>query len=524
MLATGTTTVGEVLVTEESEQDVLPSSVAQLDSIVFPATTMGTNQLIGMGMTAAASPGLLDPSDFILGQEGFCPVLQNDPKYFADMLLLGNLGYQEFFDFYSLLSDFLPSGKKGGIGFPIGPGGKKGGRNADTGESALAPGLCTTSYFSHKEIKRRLTRFPQAYQDGRATRGNELGLFRLNDATFRFCQGEEYCGIGLGLPFDEHAIQRPFLDDLWGDRDTALGSIFGDSGNNWERDDLVASATTFLESKTRVDFGRDASIWVILELHRIAGVGINEALAETFLGLQGASLLLAIVPELLVDVVAEEVLGTTVADINTGKEFFIALYKNALLANPPPTIDTSVSEELQLAATGILDSILFAGGVSVSGVIQSGLAAYYTGLTDSTPGFDVTSQSDLNLLALESIRVFPPVLGFSYFSENGRREAPLVGMAGYDEEVYGEDADEFRIRGSLRYYHRRSLNFADAALPTDTDPSSARICPGRSLSLAMITAFWEALDASAFCVVGGPESIEEQEGPSFWSDFSIESC
>lgn len=218
-------------------------------------------------------------------------------------------------------------------------------------------------------------------------------------------------------------------------------------------------------------------------------------------------------------------LGTSVAAINEGKKGFVALYKSILpgifqeFAGDGDDVDLDV--ELTKTAIAVLDSFLFAGGASVPSTIKNGLAAYYSGLTPKRNKFSMTDPMDLGLLVLETVRSYPPVLGFPYIDKTtGQRSAPLPGMAGYDRNVYGGDADRFRIRGDLDYYHERSLNWADSALPVDGKPFSNRVCPARSMSYSMIIAFWEALDATQWCV--DPDTpIVEETGPTFWSDFKL---
>lgn len=317
----------------------------------------------------------------------------------------------------------------------------------------------------------------------------------MNDLTFAYCAGEQYCGINLGLPFDDHEIVRPVLDEIYGDGNEP-GSPFSKTGTRWTTESFRESAATFLEGKDVVQINGDASIWVIWELHKIAlDITLIPEQTDTFLNLQGASLLLAIVPAQFVGQVAEQ-LGTSVAEVNAGKDAFLNIYRDKLveMVNDGTLESELVTDrDFDLAAAALLDSFLFAGGLSVPGVIKAGLAAFYTGLTNKGgKKIDMTDRHDLALLALESIRVYPQVLGFPYFnSETGQRLATLVGMAGYDKSVYGHDASDFRIRGDLTYYHQRSLNFADAALPVDGDDdgSTSRVCPARSMSVAMAVGF-----------------------------------
>jgi len=184
---------------------------------------------------------------------------------------------------------------------------------------------------------------------------------------------------------------------------------------------------------------------------------------------------------------------------------------------------------ITITARGVLDALIFAGGLSVPGLIFSGLAAYYTGLTGTE--FDITDPGQAPLLVMETIRNYPAVLGVPYLMPDGtdedgntkyHRRAPLAGMGGYDKGVYGEDALEFRIRHSapdggdgLEFYKSHSIDWADSAKPVDGKPWSSRICPAKSMSYNMVLAFWEAMDPTNWCVRERSERTR-----IYWSELS----
>ena len=246
------------------------------------------------------------------------------------------------------------------------------------------------------------------------------------------------------MPNEDHVIQRPLIDELFGDSQ-APGTIFSEIGNRWTKEDFLSSALEFLQDK-------DSVVWTIKELHkRTLGIDLTDAQVQAFQGLRGASVFLAILPAAFVDIVAAQI-GTTVADINQGKKAFVGIYRNVLvdlIAAGLITTELPTEDDVTKAAITILDGFIFAGGASVPSTIKSGLAAYYTGLTPNGQ-FDTTNPQDLGVLALETIRSYPPVLGFPYIeASTDKRQAPMPGFSGYDKGVYGGDADRFRIRGDL---------------------------------------------------------------------------
>merc|ERR1712115_296596 len=90
-------------------------------------------------------------------------------------------------------------------------------------------------------------------------------------------------------------------------------------------------------------------------------------------------------------------------------------YKEALARLWPETVPQWSVERLALAASSIMDSLLFAGGVSVPSVISFcfGLLWSQWGVENLPKGFQLR-ESNLHTYLLETIRRFPPVAGFFY--------------------------------------------------------------------------------------------------------------
>lgn len=440
------------------------------------------------------------PEDFDITNQSACPTDETDRKYGVELIMTSETGYQDFFQAQSIIA---------GV----------------EGVSAEAPGLCTTTVFSHEGTKQSMASLPILQTSGEVFRGNDLGLFRINMRIFEYCYDllpeaeHDFCGIVLSMSNDNHLNIRPRLDELWGD-DNAPGSIFTTSGPRWTKQDFLDSATEFFQGRTDLDLPGDAEFWTIKELHKQAlGITLSDSQVQAFLELQGASLFLGISPPSLVDMLAASI-GTSVAAVNAGLASFVSLYESVL-----PSIFQEEFDEVDLTKTAmtLLDSFLFAGGASVPSTIKNGLAAYYEGLTPKGR-FSMTNPMDLGVLVLETARSYPPVLGFAYIDNvTGRRYASVPGMSGFDRSIWGGDADKFRIRGDLSYYHARTLNWADSALPVDGIPGSNHVCPARSMSYSMVVAFWEALNAEQWCVDSATPIVKES-GPTFFSDFKILKC
>jgi hypothetical protein len=398
------------------------------------------------------------------------------------------------------------------------------------------PGADTTSYISLETIRAKIADLPIQQEAGLALRGNELGLLRLNQYFYPECKDEAYCGIALGVSQADHKIVRPVLDEIFGD---GQDGVIGLAGYKWSRQSMRESALGFVSSRNHLSMKNDAGLWTTKVLHQVAlGIYLTDAEAQAFVDLQTKAVVLTALPAF-----APKWFGSQLGldDALSKKAFYLKRYEAAIrkqvAAGYITTLDASHADydtHVMKTAWGFLDALIFAGGLSVPGVIFSGLAAYYTGLTGTD--FDINDPLQAPLLVMETIRNYPAVLGVPYLMPDGvdsdgntkyHREAPLAGMGGYDKKVYGDDALEFRIRkeapdggDGLAYYHTHSIDWADSGVPVDGKPWSSRICPAKSMSYNMILAFWEAMDATNWYV--DPDSkIERENGPVWWTNYEL---
>lgn len=426
---------------------------------------------------------------------------QNDLTYWTDMVQIALKTYVPYFE-ANMRSDGLSSDH---------------------------PGTNTRSYIAHSEIVKRIADLPVKQEAGEVIRGNELGLLRLNTAFYPECEGEEYCGIALGATQADHKFVRPVLDEVFGD---GQDGVMGTSGHKWAKADLLTSAKGFLASKNTLDVKNNAGMWTTIVLHKTAlGIDMTEAEAQAFVDFQGKAVILtalpSFVPSLLGGVLGLDATLESKARYLTQYE---AAIRKQVASGAITKLDASHADydhHVAKTAQGLLDALIFAGGLSVPGVIHGGLAAYYTGLTTGgTVDFDINNPAHAPLLVMESIRNYPPVLGVPYIEkEDGFRHAPLAGMGGYDQSVHGKDATgydatEFKIRHTIEKYHETSTDWADSGAPVADAPWSSRICPAKSMSYNMALVFWEALDATNWYVDADTE-ISRENGPVWWSPFTI---
>ena len=144
-----------------------------------------------------------------------------------------------------------------------------------------------------------------------------------------------------------------------------------------------------------------------------------------------------------------------------------------------------------LHAALLVDTLYFAGGVSIPQIIVAGLAVLYA---PDSPLADADRRLDnVRSFVFEVCRVFPAV-GFIPYHDmaSGRDTLLCLRTALRDPVAWGGGADTaFRVRPTCQYEpHIRDVAWANAASGPGTD---GRGCPATALSLAMLDCFFEAV-------------------------------
>lgn len=222
--------------------------------------------------------------------------------------------------------------------------------------------------------------------------------------------------------------------------------------------------------------------------------------------------------------------------------------------SPTPTCS------LQLAS-GLWDAFYAAGGLSLPGILQSGLAIVYSSSrTNPRPNFVIPKGKELNFV-WECLRFIPPVYGFPHWEPRpacvglsveqtlalnksqgqtaacpeqsvdantgfppvnqwcngpdgrpcGKRVLLMLAAAQHDPKVWGPTADEFVLR-PLADYNNYSVGFAEMAEDSRINNGlSDRSCPGKDLALKVGQIFWEEFDVSAWTPVDSDIAIDPDD-------------
>ena len=224
-------------------------------------------------------------------------------------------------------------------------------------------------------------------------------------------------------------------------------------------------------------------------------------------------LVTTILPDALVDKIK---FVSKLDEVKAYRKEMIPKYQKQIREDSRGLIDDKfkTNEDLNfLLASNMMDSLLFAGGLSVPSAIGVSLAVLYAG--DNSPmkledrhelarGVDKMKVAQF---VFESIRRYPPVVGFPWWNteeKNDFRTVMNLAMAQRDPVKWGNDAESFVLREPGQYSELMGVSWA--APETDWYPEGdtwkvssgvhkfgdmARECPAKELSFIMATEFIE---------------------------------
>lgn len=304
-------------------------------------------------------------------------------------------------------------------------------------------------------------------------RRNELGSNILNGG---FWQEKPSSSIGLGDPWDTHAFARPWLVRL-------LGT---DVANDPATVDLIRSHAQDFMDPEGFDVNKIGN-FVTKVLHKVHfNMDISDKEAQDFTSKQS---------QVLIDVMLPQALEGIGHILRTGpwKKKQMAKYKMAMAEWRPEEWARLTTLEQTELVSNLMDSLLFAGGLSVPTVLQQSLGTLYGFWGQGQLGDDfVLTQRNLEQYVQEALRRFPAVGAFPFFDRetNAHNQIDLrAANLGNYTEGWGADALDFKLR-PMREYRRKTISWGDfAMLNNDPADPGSRVCPGRQLSINIIQGF-----------------------------------
>eukprot|EP00928_Gymnodinium_smaydae_P030346 TRINITY_DN22600_c0_g3_i1.p1 TRINITY_DN22600_c0_g3~~TRINITY_DN22600_c0_g3_i1.p1 ORF type:complete len:579 (+),score=96.52 TRINITY_DN22600_c0_g3_i1:48-1784(+) len=357
----------------------------------------------------------------------------------------------------------------------------------------------------HAEVASKLSLVPLQLRAGEIVKGNDLGFFILNPQLWK--NDGEYKTIGLGLSPEKHAFVRPILD-----------KVLGDNGF-WSRETITETARDFLARKSFLATSKDINEFTLPLLHKIhLDMEMTAQEANAFASFQKKALVLsAVMPAPLIMKFA---VNKAFKPVVKKREEYLKTYMRHIqqdtrgafpegFKNPKPQ-DMQPGGDVHMVARVFMDSLLFAGGLSVEALIRAGLNALHSEHLNIASEFRPTKSEDIDVntfdvesFVYELARHFPPVVGFPWWQKGydanrggknyTHRTVMNLAMSLRDPRVFGNDQDKFRLRG-LEFYKAKMGN-AWAQPANENDPESgglgpySRGCPGQQLSIEITKAF-----------------------------------
>jgi len=333
-------------------------------------------------------------------------------------------------------------------------------------------GVGTTTIFKHSYVQNYCKLLPGNLKSLKRFRRNELGSNILQTAMW---PEKPSHSMALGDEIIDHAKIRPWLIDQVG---TKMASTP-------ETKAYVRDLCVKFWARSTVKTGEEVKALVTKILHYFhLGLEISSSDADEFA---------ANMPGYL----AGSAVGALFSEkLKTYKESRIKLYKAALKKNRANQIAGMDDLTLTKFASVIMDSLCFAGGLSVPGVIKNSFAILYGkwGQAQLGPTWTLTS-ADLYKFVWEVIRRFPPVGGFPSWDRNSNLHTVAdLAMAAQDTEAWGADTGSFKLR-PISLYHDKSTMWADLAIDGDERGAHGRSCPAKELSMVIAREFLTAFMA-----------------------------
>jgi hypothetical protein len=368
----------------------------------------------------------------------------------------------------------------------------------DTPYVAEGIGPNTKTYFGWQEAADMLDTWGQRLQDGTMKRHNELGTALMGAGPWPTMNT-----ISLGYPRDDHAYARPYIGKAV-DGSRVEDDVPCDGSWNWSHRWL---REVWRERFDNTDsFGTSEMAWWCTKiLHKIhLNLDLDDDECKNFINFPSC-----------ISFPGAGKVGVGLGNITDRELCLIKCFtplpcfnckyaqthmdkiKDALQAKYPN--DDWDDYNLDRVGQMFLDSLMYAGGLSVPTILENMLAWWYS--DDRPKDIDRVTAEDTDSISdfmWETIRRNPPVAGVPRWvtddgGETWQHEIANVEQAMGDERVFPNPMEFQMGRPGLNAQDwSRSLVWADHAIVNNdtTDPDSHN-CPGKQLTMDMVVAFWQ---------------------------------
>jgi hypothetical protein len=394
---------------------------------------------------------------------------------------------------------------------------------AGTGETEVTPGVVrqgpgpnTTTHLSFRDVEILLSQYPAKIARGILERGNELGMQVLGDGSWPEVPGG-IRSIGLGQTRENHAFVRPYLANALDNN-----GAWTDEWLRQKSDDFFLSRDEFRSS--------DVNWWVAQLLSKIhVDLDLTDSEAKDFADYMSKILPLIPFPETTLNsFLVEKVL--MVGDTLAKKAGYLEILKSAIKAKykGEEFVRNDDDDKVNLLASVMLDSLQFAGGISVPTVINYAIALTHMADENRHEALRhiVLSTENYEWILWETLRRYAPVAGVPSWEKQGesfKHVIPNLVMALRDSSIFDKPL-EFKHRDQSIYDKMQSTgmpwagpavqNYFDGA--PDTSAPHSHNCPAQDLSFRIMKAF-----LGAFIAKGGSSGwVAVESGSISITDYS----
>lgn len=342
---------------------------------------------------------------------------------------------------------------------------------------------------SHTELRldqaaEELAKVPEREVRGEIVKLGDLGYLIFNHLLWH----KDWNTFPIGADLADHRKGRPVADALMGH----------DSGA-WSRDMIRQKAEEFFEGRNSLN-QRDMTKFNTKLLHKIMlNLDLTDKEEEFFNSYKGSSTVIATVPRWLSSGL-RWVFGLNQARMN--RDALLTKYIAAMDDDTRglyPRIEDP--RDKRFAADLILTALTSAGGLSVPSVMGISMGILHGAETYGTrvvpEDFTLTNRN-VEQFVLESIRRFPVVVGFPWWSPDQKHRTVMnLAMTLRDPRAW-EAPKEFRLRPLSEYHEKRGtgtkigLAWGQQAIGENGLTPDSRGCPGQHLSVVIISEFLKA--------------------------------
>jgi len=393
-----------------------------------------------------------------------------------------------------------------------------------TGETEVKPGVVrpgpgpnTKTYLAFEDVERLLSQYPTKIANGTLERQNELGMQVLGDGAWPEAPGG-IKSIALGQTRVNHAFVRPYLANTL------------DNGG-WTDDWLRQRADAFFSDRDEFQ-NSDVNWWVAQLLHKIhVDVDLIDSEAKEFADYMSSIILLIPFPESTLDSFLVRN-ALSVEDILAKKAEYLESLKIAIKAKyvDEEFVIKGDDAKLDLLASVMLDSLQFAGGISVPTALNYVIALTHMASENRHDALKhiTLSTDNYEWILWETLRRYAPVAGVpSWEKRDGsfKHVIPNLAVALRDSSIFDSPLD-FKQRKQATYDRLRStgMPWAGPAVQNyvggspDTSAPHSHNCPAQDLSFRIMKAFLEAFIAKGgslgWAAVESDSILVNDYGPS----------